>query len=394
MKFQNRQRGISLSLIAVFAFFAVIVLAGFANPKNREDRSTQRGRNIWRPTYVPVGTQFVGREACAQCHQSQAQIQQQSAMGRAMEHGADAIILIDHQQLQFRLGKYHWQIARKDKQSLYTVTDGKETISVPVLYAFGQGKAGQTYVLEYEGNFYESRLSFYNEIQGLDLTLGVPRAEPDSLAAALGRPMSKDETLQCFSCHTTGTVIGTKLHLDKMVPGVSCESCHGPGGDHVAAGKTGQPNKDKIFNPAKLNADDMAQEFCGACHRSAEEIFSKPDLNGLSNVRFQPYRIFNSKCYSDDRRISCTACHNPHESLKHDAAFYDSKCLACHETNRQVSRNPLSQSSANKTDAKGCQVGTKDCASCHMPKVNLPGAHFKFTDHRIRIAKPHESFPF
>jgi hypothetical protein len=29
-----------------------------------------------------------------------------------------------------------------------------------------------------------------------------------------------------------------------------------------------------------------------------------------------------------------------------------------------------------------------------MPKVDLPGSHFKFTDHRIRIAKPGEQYPY
>jgi hypothetical protein len=28
-----------------------------------------------------------------------------------------------------------------------------------------------------------------------------------------------------------------------------------------------------------------------------------------------------------------------------------------------------------------------------MPKVELPGSHFKFTDHRIRIVRPGEQFP-
>jgi hypothetical protein len=28
-----------------------------------------------------------------------------------------------------------------------------------------------------------------------------------------------------------------------------------------------------------------------------------------------------------------------------------------------------------------------------MPKVDLPGAHFKFTDHRIRIAREGAPYP-
>ena len=36
--------------------------------------------------------------------------------------------------------------------------------------------------------------------------------------------------------------------------------------------------------------------------------------------------------------------------------------------------------------AKACLVSQKDCITCHMPKVEIPGSHFQFTDHRIRDA--------
>jgi hypothetical protein len=225
----------------IVAFAALLLPASFA----------QEGRRFWKPTSVPVGTEFMGHRVCAECHEERVKVQQQSAMGMAMEPVGESRILSAHPRLLFRLGKYSWEIVRDGKQSRYTVTDGKERISVPILYGFGLGKGGQTYVLEYRGQFYESRLSFYQEIKGLDFTLGVPRAEPESLVAALGRPMSKDETLHCFSCHTTGAVIGAKLHLDKAIPGISCESCHGPGGKHVAAGRAGLPSKDKIFQPCE-----------------------------------------------------------------------------------------------------------------------------------------------
>jgi Cytochrome c554 and c-prime len=373
----------------IVAFAALLLPVGFADPGSRRGswQAPQKGRKFWKPTSVAAGTEFVGHRVCAECHEELVKGQQQSAMGMAMEPVGESRILSQYPRLMFHLGKYSWKILRDGKQSRYSVTDGKEHISVPILYAFGLGKAGQTYVLEYKGQFYESRLSFYHEIKRLDFTLGVPRTEPESLVAALGRPMSKDETLHCFSCHTTGAVIGAKLHLDRAVPGISCESCHGPGGEHVAAGRAGLPNKDKIFNPARLSGDDLSQEFCGSCHRSAEEIFSKPGLDGLNNVRFQPYRIFKSKCYSDDKRISCTACHDPHESVQVDAAFYDTKCLACHQ-------GKMASSSLPRATAPGCRVGVKDCASCHMPRVDLPGAHFKFTDHRIRIAKEGEPYPY
>jgi hypothetical protein len=139
------------------------------------------------------------------------------------------------------------------------------------------------------------------------------------------------------------------------------------------------PQSPMIFNPGKLNGDDLNQEFCGACHRSVSEITAQPQLGGRGNVRFQPYRIFNSKCYSDDRRISCIGCHDVHEPLKMEAAAYDAKCTSCHTP---------------QANTRTCKVESKNCTSCHMPKVDLPGSHFKFTDHRIRIVKPGEPYPF
>jgi hypothetical protein len=38
-------------------------------------------------------------------------------------------------------------------------------------------------------------------------------------------------------------------------------------------------------------------------------------------------------------------------------------------------------------------VATKDCVSCHMPKLGPPAAHFKFTDHFIRVVRQNETYP-
>jgi hypothetical protein len=141
----------------------------------------------WNPTRVPPGVTLVGDKVCAECHKSKATSQSQSSMGMAMESIRDSKILTENQKMSFRSGPYSYEITRKGDQSFYTVTDGKETISLPILFAFGQGKAGQTYVLQYDGAYYESLVSFYNEIKGLDFTLGAPRDVPTSLLGALGR---------------------------------------------------------------------------------------------------------------------------------------------------------------------------------------------------------------
>src|SRR5262249_1959138 len=77
--------------------------------------------------------------------------------------------------LTMQVGPYTYEVKRNGKQSSYSVTDGKDTISLPILYAFGQGKMGQTYMLERDGKFYESLVSFYSEPKSLHFTIGPPR---------------------------------------------------------------------------------------------------------------------------------------------------------------------------------------------------------------------------
>jgi hypothetical protein len=330
----------------------------------------------------------MGSSACAECHTTIAKTHRASAMGNALEKVADSRILQSNPKLSFRSGPFTFTIVRQGAQSIYSVTDGTNTISKPILYAFGHGEIAQTYVFEHEGSLYEGRVSFYTEIQNLDLTIGHPREIGSSLTGALGRVLPSDDARDCFSCHATNAVANARLALDRLEPGVGCESCHGPGSEHIAGVNAGDFKDLRISNPGRLNGDELSQEFCGKCHRSAERVTFMPEQGGLDNVRFQPYRIFYSKCYSEDRRISCVACHSPHASARQDAAFYDSKCLACHRSSGTVK-----VSIDEKRTEPACPVGTKNCATCHMPKTGLSGAHFQFTDHRIRVAKPNEPYP-
>jgi hypothetical protein len=389
MTHSRPKRTLALAFSLALGAFAVFGFARQAAPNEQ----AQRGK-VWRPTRIPAGVNFVGSQACAECHKDKVAVQEKSSMGLALELVAEASVLSSRKRLEFRDGKFSYEIVRKGDQSIYTVTDGRDAISEPILYSFGQGKAGQTYLLQYAGNYYESRVSFYADIEGLDLTLGYQETRPQSALEALGRKLPRDEVMQCFNCHSTGSVSGNQLHLEKLVPGIRCEACHGPGAEHVAAGREKLPNKDKIFNPARLGGDELAQDFCGACHRSAEEIVMAPKRIGINGVRFQPYRIFGSKCYSDDRRISCTACHDPHGSTSHDEAYYDAKCLACHASGQGSGAPTKSSQPDEGRSAPGCKVESKNCSSCHMPKIDLPGSHFKFTDHRIRVAKPGETYPY
>ena len=340
----------------------------------------------WRPTRELPEANYVGNQVCVQCHKDKASMQTTNSMARAAETGNDCTSLKAQPNLSFTNGPYAYRFARTDSRISYVVTDGRQELSAPVLFCFGQGRLGQTFILQYDGTFYESRLSYYRQTGQLDFTILHSHSIPESLIDALGRPLSQDAAKGCFSCHTTGAIQGGRLQTTHLVPGVGCEACHGPGDKHVAAMKAHNVIDLQIFSPERLDSDELTQEFCGACHRGFEQVLGLPGQDGINNVRYQPYRIFNSPGHKGDPRISCIACHDPHDRLEHDETFYDPKCTACHRTKDDKQK-------ADARSAPACPLRSDRCVSCHMQKIDLPGAHATFTDHWIRVVKPGERVP-
>jgi Cytochrome c554 and c-prime len=319
---------------------------------------------------------FADDRICVGCHRDIATHFQNTPMAKALMTAADCEILRRNPQLTFREDGYESRITREADRRVLTVTGGGETLTATLLWAFGRGQAGQTYVFERDGTYYESRISFYNALRGVDLTMGA-QPRPKNIEDAAGHRLSTRDAVECFGCHSTGGVVGGKLNLESMTPGVGCQSCHGSADKHVAAVRSGDRAGAKMPRLGGSTAEEMS-ELCGRCHRTWSQI-AMNGPRGVLNVRFQPYRLANSKCYDTaDARIRCSACHDPHGSLESSAGSYDAKCGACH-------------SAAAHT--KTCTVAKQNCVSCHMPKIELPGAHARFTDHQIRIARAGEPYP-
>ena len=341
----------------------------------------QLDRVDWQPTQAAPGARYVGSQICAQCHPRETAAQRSTAMAHALERPAESLILQTHPRLAFSDGAYRYVIERNGDSVCYAVTNGKDTISAPVAWAFGygMGEVGQTYVFSYNGSYYEGRVSFFDGKQGLGVTLGHSPTAPASLNDALGRAVKIEEIKACFGCHSTGAVSSGRLQVDQLVPGISCQGCHGPGAEHVSAMQAGKLQETHILNPGRLTPGDQVR-FCGACHRTRAHV-EAIHVEGVPTVRFQPYRLAESRCFNPrDRRSSCLACHDPHQNLQREPASYDPKCLACHSGGKET---PATAQRA----APACPVAVSRCVTCHMPRYRLAGSHFKFTDHRIRVVR-------
>ena len=319
---------------------------------------------------------------CATCHRGVTNSFAIAPMRHAMEPLGKNPALESHPDLSAAINGYTYKVQTRDGRSTYTVSDGSGPMTLPIHWIFGQNT--QTWVLEKDGHFYESLVSYFPRINGLGITPGDQMITPHTLVEAMGRQLPMWETRACFECHGTGVTAGQGFDPAKVIPGLECEHCHVGSQQHMA---DVAKDKFKTLPPSlkKLDAEQVS-DFCGQCHRTFDTVM-RNRWHGPAFVRFQPYRLEKSKCFiGNDSRISCLACHNPHQPLNHSAAYYDTKCLACHSQTKI-------ESTAPSTAAKTCPVARANCASCHMPKVELPGGNAQFTDHYIRVVKAGESYP-
>src|SRR3954453_2890570 len=72
---------------------------------------------------------------CATCHPAQAKPHPVTSMAHAMELPAECEILKSHPVLSFRSGSYSYRLERQGDMSIYSVSDGVQTISVPIGWA-------------------------------------------------------------------------------------------------------------------------------------------------------------------------------------------------------------------------------------------------------------------
>lgn len=308
-------------------------------------------------------------------------------MRNAASLPADSQILKKHPELPFSDEKYTYLLSRRAGETLQSVKSSTDTTSLPVGWAFGVGEVSQTYVSVRDHKYLESRLSYFTTLSGLGITPGHSSEAPASAEGAVGDVVDDETMRRCFGCHSTASTVDGIFDPQHATLGVTCEACHGPGLKHVATMKGAQGKQDStnILNPKGMSPVDSV-DFCGACHRTPFDvaIYMQSDL-GVASVRFQPYRLERSLCWGvqGDPRITCIACHDPHKPLERSANAYDSACLQCHAA---------SGSATSQESAPACKVATKDCTSCHMPKVEIPAVHATFTDHFIRIVRPNSPF--
>ena len=345
-------------------------------------------------TFCAAGADFVGSQACAPCHAAIYRTYMQTPMaqssGRVGASGTQerferTEFRDSHGAFAYRAGteggKYYFDFMQ---QSGRQPIQGRRYLE----YFVGSGAAAHSYLMSAGAFLYEAPVAYYSNSAAWNSAPGYASYDYPYLT----RPIQPG----CLGCHASGIqrIPGTQSAYESppfREGGVACERCHGPGSEHIAAGKP-------MINPVRLAAAER-DSICGQCHLSGEIRVAKAgkdDLAFMPGERLadvmtvfvragsaSPMRVTShvenlaaSACKrASGDKLWCGTCHDPHSvpGVTEKATYYRAKCLTCHRTSDCRAPQPSRQ------------ANNDSCTACHMSR-NPPSDidHVVFTDHSIR----------
>ncbi len=362
-------------------------------------------------TTSPKAAGFAGTQSCRECHEKFYQLWAPSHHGLAMQPYSAKLA-------QERLTPQKEPLAIGDKK--YSAD-----ISGPQGWVIESGPGGEKkyrmlHALGGKNVFYFLTPLDKGRLQTLPLAYDLNEKKWfDTAASGIrhfpGRGPS-DEALDwkdrrytfntsCHGCHVSQFSSNYDLasgtyHTTWAEPGINCETCHGPGQEHVRVcqeAPQGTIPKDlKIIRGGDDFSIAQKNAVCASCHAKmsplstsfppGEKFYDHYDLITLEhpdyhpdgrdlgeNYTFTSWRM--SPCVKAGD-LACLDCHTSSGRYKHQDDPNQS-CLGCHQ---DKAKNPTNHTN-HKADSQGSL-----CISCHMPKTSF--ARMQRSDHSMLPPTP------
>jgi hypothetical protein len=250
-----------------------------------------------------------------------------------------------------------------------------QTRSERIDIVIGSAVRGQSYLYWHGDELYELPVSYWSDGRQWINSPGFRNGPPN-----FNRLVSP----RCLECHVTyieprSSEPGTnRYEKASLVTGISCETCHGPGAEHIAMHRTAVPvsaasSGQAILNPAHFSRDRQV-DLCALCHNGAQhaelaKAFSyvpgepldkylgpnsadtdlRPDVHAN-----QVGLLKRSRCYLSSPSMTCSTCHQVH-APERPAPSYSARCLSCHRVE-----------SCGMEKKMGPRIA-ENCIDCHMP---------------------------
>lgn len=360
---------------------------------------------------------YVGRDACADCHQAEMHAFTGSHHDLAMDLATDETVLADFNDSTFVNDGIASRMYRDGKRfMIHTEGPTGAMEDFEVKYVFGVDPL-QQYMVEFDREA-DTPEDEVGRVQVLRISWDVNRKEffylrpPD-----VPEKLKPDDPLHwtgiaqrwqtmCAECHSTDLkrnydVATQKYHTTFSEIDVSCEACHGPASLHVemAQSKSLFWDRHHGFGLVNLKTEDTRPqlETCAPCHSrrgvlDAAVKAGEPycDHFSLELLRSDTYHhdgqikdevyvygsFLQSKMYH--KGIRCTDCHDPHSlEMKHPG---NETCTSCHQ--HAAGKYDVPSHHHHAVGSEGAQ-----CVNCHMPHTTYMAVDPR-RDHSFRVPRP------
>lgn len=373
--FNRRRKQYRSVFIVCLLCAAVVVMSRCMNNNAAEKQAVQQQNGF---------AAYSGDEKCISCHKTIYESHLLTA-----HHLTALSASVKSVMGSFQNGKntYNYttdiQLAMEKRDSgLFQVAyfKGEEKKAMKFDIVIGSGVMGQSY-LSWRGNrLYQLPITYFTAAEQWSNSPGFP-----SQKVMIDRPV----TSRCLECHASyaegipaGTMEPAEFDKNKIIYGVSCEKCHGPGAKHVEyhAANTADKTANYIVNPAKLSRQQQL-DVCALCHggniQKTKPSFQFTAGNNLSDY-FRIDSFFNaaassgnvdvhgnqvgllkaSKCFMMSNNMTCNTCHDTHKNQRGEKELFSAKCTTCHNTNDVAFKTT--------THIQTLSI-EKNCIDCHMP---------------------------
>jgi predicted CXXCH cytochrome family protein len=389
---------------------------------------------------------FVGSEACAGCHRSEAEHWRGSQHQLAMQHATDKSVLGDFADASFEHYGVRSRFFRKDGK-FFVETDGPDgKLAVfEVKYTFGLDPL-QQYLIEFpDGRLQALSIAWDSrprEQGGQRWFHLYPNEEIKHDDVLHWTKLNQNWNFMCAECHSTGVRKNYDAANDRFATSfaeisVGCEACHGQGSQHAAWARAQQSwwpfgkiedarmgllvrfderrdvrwpidpktgNATRNFTPALVRKE---VETCGLCHARrggfsedwvpgrwlSDTHVVSPLARGLYHVDGQMLdEVYNYGSFKQSRMfaagVTCGDCHEPHGAKLR--APGDGVCLQCHAADKHAAashnRHPLPNPpphSASKTRVNALVPGEgREGAPLACASCHMPARTYMVVDRR------------
>jgi len=430
---------LAIAAAMLVAVAIVVVLVRARGPRVATPAVTQTAANAAPPatTQAPGGAEptYVGREACAQCHEREMKRFAGSRHDLAMQPANASTVLGDFSGATFDHFGVKSTFTRRDDK-FFVTTDGPDgaPTEYPIAYTFGVYPL-QQYLIALPGGRYQALSVSWDARSQSDggqrwFHLYPAEAIPAGDILHWTGP-AQNWNYMCAECHSTNLRKG--WHADELryettwsEIDVSCEACHGPASAHLAwargAGAAADADSSQdadaiarglvvnlrttpikwvidpttgIAKPERPPNSRTEIDVCARCH-SRRGVLSEDFVPGRPILDTHRTELLNEGLYFADGQqqdevyeyssflqsrmamagVSCSNCHDAHTARIEGPP--DDACARCHAPERFATP-------AHHHHAAGGKGAS--CVECHMPTRNYMVIDAR-RDHALRVPRP------